>query len=52
MVKRYGVVYVDAGDHGEGSFCWYARCIASDGEDLGWAPLRDTRCLSKHAGPR
>ena len=43
MIKRYGVVYVDAGDHGEGtfdryrkdSFFWYQRCIASSGEDLG-----------------
>lgn len=42
MIKRYGVIYVDAGDRGEGtydryrkdSFYWYQRCIASNGEDL------------------
>ena len=39
MSKRYGVVYVDRGDAGEGtnrrykkdSFEWYKRCIATGG---------------------
>ena len=41
--KRYGFIYVDANDEGEGtynrykkdSFSWYQRCIATNGEDLG-----------------
>ncbi len=43
MRKRYGFVYVDAGEHCNGpltryrkkSFGWYKRAIASGGEDLG-----------------
>ena len=43
MRKRYGFVYVDMDDSGEGtldryrkdSFWWYQRCIASNGADLG-----------------
>ncbi|MBE6123357.1 MAG: glycosyl hydrolase family protein [Erysipelotrichaceae bacterium] len=42
MRKRYGFVYVDRDDEGNGtlersrkdSFFWYKKCIASDGEDL------------------
>lgn len=42
MSKRYGLVYVDADDAGQGtydrtpkdSFYWYRKCIASNGEDL------------------
>lgn len=42
MSKRYGVIYVDADDEGNGtfnrlrkdSFYWYKKCIASNGEDL------------------
>lgn len=42
MRKRYGFVYVDRNDKGEGSlkripkdsFYWYKKVIASDGEDL------------------
>ena len=42
MKKRYGFVYVDMDDLGNGtlkrskkdSFYWYKKCIASDGEDL------------------
>lgn len=42
MRKRYGFVYVDRDDKGEGSlkripkdsFYWYKKVIASDGEDL------------------
>ncbi|ETY73448.1 6-phospho-beta-glucosidase [Lactiplantibacillus fabifermentans] len=42
MAKRYGFIYVDADDNGEGSFDrskkdsfdWYKQVIASDGEDL------------------
>jgi 6-phospho-beta-glucosidase len=42
MSKRYGFIYVDRNDAGEGtlrrykkdSFEWYKRCIASNGEDL------------------
>ncbi|WP_294122806.1 family 1 glycosylhydrolase [uncultured Collinsella sp.] len=42
MVKRYGFVYVDADDYGNGtydryrkdSFYWYKKVIASNGEDL------------------
>lgn len=42
MRKRYGFVYVDRDDKGEGSlkripkdsFYWYKKIIASDGEDL------------------
>jgi len=43
MRKRYGFVYVDMDDEGQGtlerirkdSFFWYQRVIASDGKDLG-----------------
>ena len=43
MRKRYGFVYVDAGDDGKGtfkryrkdSFYWYKKVIESNGEDLG-----------------
>ena len=42
MSKRYGVIYVDAADEGNGSynrlrkdsFYWYKKCIESNGEDL------------------
>lgn len=42
MKKRYGFVYVDCDDKGNGtlersrkdSFYWYKKCIASDGADL------------------
>ena len=42
MKKRYGLVYVDSDDHGNGSFrryrkdsfYWYKKVIASDGTDL------------------
>lgn len=42
MSKRYGVIYVDADDEGNGSydrykkdsFYWYQKVIASNGEDL------------------
>ena len=42
MRKRYGFVYVDRDDEGNGtlarsrkdSFFWYKKCIESDGEDL------------------
>lgn len=42
MKKRYGVIYVDLDDDGEGtgnrfkkdSFWWYKKCIESNGEDL------------------
>lgn len=42
MKKRYGFVYVDMDDEGNGtlnryrkdSFYWYKKCIESDGEDL------------------
>ncbi|MCH3962157.1 MAG: family 1 glycosylhydrolase [Solobacterium sp.] len=42
MSKRYGVIYVDQDDAGNGtlersrkdSFYWYQKCIASNGEDL------------------
>ena len=42
MTKRYGFVYVDADDEGNGtyertrkdSFWWYKQVIASNGEDL------------------
>ncbi len=42
MKKRYGLVYVDMDDEGNGSlvryrkdsFDWYAKCIASNGDDL------------------
>ncbi|MDO4807517.1 MAG: family 1 glycosylhydrolase [Coriobacteriales bacterium] len=41
--KRYGYVYVECDNEGNGpmarhkkdSFAWYARCIASNGVDLG-----------------
>lgn len=43
MSKRYGYIYVDRDDRGNGtgkrlkkdSFAWYQRVIASNGEDLG-----------------
>lgn len=43
MKKRYGFVYVDMDDNGQGtlkrykkdSFYWYKKVIASEGEDLG-----------------
>ena len=42
MRKRYGVIYVDMDDEGNGSldrykkdsFYWYKKCIESNGEDL------------------
>ena len=42
MAKRYGQIYVDADNYGQGtfkrlkkdSFYWYKKCIASNGEDL------------------
>ena len=42
MSKRYGFIYVDADDHGNGtynrykkdSFDWYKKVIATNGEDL------------------
>ncbi|MCI8402506.1 MAG: family 1 glycosylhydrolase [Lachnospiraceae bacterium] len=42
MKKRYGMIYVDVDDHGNGtlkryrkdSFYWYQKVIASNGEDL------------------
>ena len=42
MLKRYGAIYVDADNEGNGtydrikkdSFYWYQKCIASNGEDL------------------
>ncbi|MFO6299188.1 glycoside hydrolase family 1 protein [Rahnella selenatireducens] len=42
MDKRYGFIYVDMNDEGEGdlhrvkkdSFYWYKKCIESDGKDL------------------
>jgi len=42
MTKRYGVIYVDCDDEGNGtfnrtkkdSFYWYKKCIESNGEDL------------------
>lgn len=42
MAKRYGFIYVDYQDNGEGngdryrkdSFYWYKKVIASNGEDL------------------
>ena len=42
MEKRYGFVYVDADDEGNGtyersrkdSFFWYKKVIATNGEDL------------------
>ena len=42
MAKRYGFIYVDSDDHGNGSFrrirkdsfYWYANVIASNGEEL------------------
>lgn len=44
MSKRYGLVYVDRDDEGNGtferrkkdSFTWYQKVIASQGEDLGY----------------
>ena len=43
MEKRYGFIYVDMDDHGQGSlrrckkksFDWYKQVIASNGEDVG-----------------
>ena len=43
MSKRYGVIYVDQDDAGQGSlkrskkdsFAWYKKCIATNGDDLG-----------------
>lgn len=42
MSKRYGVIYVNMDDHGNGtkerirkkSFYWYKKVIESNGEDL------------------
>lgn len=42
MAKRYGQIYVDADNYGQGSmkrickdsYAWYQKCIASNGEDL------------------
>ena len=42
MSKRYGFIYVDQDDYGQGSkkrmkkdsFYWYQRVIASNGEEL------------------
>ena len=42
MSKRYGVIYVDCDDFGNGtfkrtkkdSFYWYKKCIESNAEDL------------------
>lgn len=42
MKKRYGFIYVDRDDQGNGtlkrskkkSFAWYKKVIATDGEDL------------------
>ena len=42
MKKRYGFIYVDRGNHGDGtlkrskkkSFNWYKRVIATNGQDL------------------
>ena len=42
MAKRYGQIYVDADNYGQGTFkrtpkdsyFWYQKCIASNGEDL------------------
>ena len=42
MRKRYGFIYVDKDDAGNGtydrsrkdSFYWYQKCIATNGEDL------------------
>lgn len=42
MSKRYGVIYVDRDERGQGSNCrlkkdsfeWYQKCIASNGEEL------------------
>ncbi len=42
MAKRYGQIYVDADNYGQGtmqrslkdSYYWYQKCIASNGEDL------------------
>ncbi len=47
MRKRYGFIYVDRDDEGNGSyarykkdsFYWYQKVIASNGEDLGDAPV-------------
>lgn len=42
MTKRYGVIYVDCDDYGNGtfdrykkdSFYWYQKCIANNGENI------------------
>jgi 6-phospho-beta-glucosidase len=42
MAKRYGQIYVDADNYGQGTFkrttkdsyYWYQKCIKSNGEDL------------------
>ncbi|MNC73702.1 Aryl-phospho-beta-D-glucosidase BglA [compost metagenome] len=42
MKKRYGVIYVDGDDRGQGtnqrykkdSFYWYQNCIQTNGENL------------------
>jgi 6-phospho-beta-glucosidase len=42
MAKRYGQIYVDADNYGQGtmkrslkdSYHWYKKCIESNGEDL------------------
>lgn len=44
MSKRYGFIYVDLDDEGNGtkqrikkdSFVWYKQVIATNGEDLDW----------------
>jgi Beta-glucosidase/6-phospho-beta-glucosidase/beta-galactosidase len=42
MAKRYGQIYVDADNYGQGSmkrtvkdsYYWYQKCIKTNGEDL------------------
>ena len=42
MAKRYGQIYVDADNYGQGtmtrstkdSYYWYQKCIRTNGEDL------------------
>lgn len=49
MEKRYGYIYVDRNDHGEGSlarwrkrsFYWYKRVIATNGASLDAVPARE-----------
>lgn len=51
MSKRYGFIYVDLDDQGQGSlkrirkdsFYWYQKVIASDGKDL--APITEKQAL-------